>query len=231
MWGRASACPPLALPGSWQRWALVLCRAAGAAVPRGGLGAAAPWGPQCCACSGRRGPMPLQGSHSGRAPRVTGRSRLGPRPGSPRALVRACPSWSRGLGAVVEEHGARPGSEASPSPCLSLRSPCTTSRPTPGSIMRTSKCEYSRAALWTPGGWGGREVWPRSSGLGCGLSVPGRTPSHTGLGARGGRRRGPFGQGFGAGLGPRSGSGQARGRRGRVAPRSAGTQTLSWEAR
>lgn len=111
------------------------------------------------------------------AQRVTARSRLGLRAGSPCSVLCLLAAASHrsarlpgagawGAGADV----ARDGSTASgPAPevllSLFLCSPCTTSPLTPGSIMRTSKCEYSWATVQTRGRW-----------LGCGFSVPNRAP-------------------------------------------------------
>lgn len=113
-----------------------------------------------------------QVTHSG-AQRVTARSRLGLRAGSPCSVLCLlaaafhCSTRLPGAGAwgagadVARDSSAAPGPGPEVLSSLFLCSPCTTSPPTPGSIMRTSKCEYSWAAVQTRGRWG-----DRPSGLG-----------------------------------------------------------------
>ena len=79
----------------------------------------------------------------------------------------------------------RPGSDAPP--CLFPCSHCTTSPPTPGSIMRTSKCEYLWAAVQMHSGVGGL-------GWDVGSQFP--AGSQPGPGAGGGDGRGQSGQEF-----------------------------------
>ena len=69
-----------------------------------------------------------------------------------------------------------PGSDLPPS--LFSCSHCTTSPPTPGSIMRTSKCEYLRVAVQTRSGVGG-------PGWDVGSQFPSGLPARAGCWRRG----------------------------------------------
>lgn len=141
-------------------------------------------------------PSALQRSHGGlagaggghgtcsRAWRVTARSRLGLWAGSlcsvsclsaatshPSIQLPGARAW--GAGAEVARDGcAAPGLGSEVLSSLFLCSHCTTSPPTPGSIMRTSKCEYSWAAVQTRGGWGDRLSGLRDLGWDVGSQFP-----------------------------------------------------------
>lgn len=109
-----------------------------------------------------------------RAWRVTARSRPGLQAGSLCSVSRLSAATSHrrtqlpgagawGSGARLPGTAERPPGRALKCFPLSLCSRCTTSPPTPGSIMRTSKCEYSWAAVQTRGGYGAgcvaSEIW------------------------------------------------------------------------
>lgn len=83
--------------------------------------------------------------------------------------------WSQGLGHWGQgcpglQCGTRLGSEVLSS--LFLCSHCTTSPLIPGSIMRTSKCKYSWAAVQTHGGRGDRLFGLRDLGWEVGSQFP-----------------------------------------------------------